>query len=73
MERRQGHTERKVDGTSTKGRTSERSRRYHPRSRSNATEGKTNEKSAQQVMISSKQNYFEITSQQSAIKVRLDQ
>ena len=103
MQRRQGHRERRVDGASTKDRTSERSRRDHPTSRSTATEEKINKQSSasddvfktkllrdhptsrptvtegrtkKQSSASgdvSEQNYFENTSQQSAIKVSLDQ
>jgi hypothetical protein len=46
MERRQGHRERRVDGSSTKDRTSERSRKDHHTSRSSTTEGKTNRQSS---------------------------
>jgi hypothetical protein len=46
MERRQGHSERRVDGTSTKDRKSERSRRDHPTSQPSATEGKTSKQSS---------------------------
>jgi hypothetical protein len=46
MERRQGHRERRVDGASTKDRTSERSRRDTPTSRSSSTERKTNKQSS---------------------------